>query len=118
MAAKLEVISLVYDQETNKTTIGFHRFNTDNADQDDLGTWIVDGSVDQDAALAYAKTMVESNIEVALNISDKPMADQTADAEAKHDEAVAGGEPVNTDIANEEGNDTAKAPGADTGDKG
>ena len=46
------------------------------------------------------------------------MADQTADAEAKHDAAVAGGEPVNTDIANEEGNDTAKAPGADTGDKG
>ena len=102
MPSKLDVVSLAYDATANTTTIGFHRYNTDNADQDDLGTWVVAGNVDQNAALAYAQSMIEPDlrdqIQVSLNLSSAPMDQQIATEETAHDAAVAAGEPINTDL--------------------
>lgn len=68
MAAKLDVVKI--EQTDAKTTISWHRYNTDNTDNDSSGSWEVDGNLTPDECVAYAKTMIEpgQEIEVSLNL--------------------------------------------------
>jgi len=63
---KLDIIKLEYTD--TQTVINWERYNTDDQNQHDLGAWTVDGELTPDEAVAHAKTMVDSDISVALNL--------------------------------------------------
>jgi len=63
---KLDITKIEQDDKT--TTISWHRYNDDNQDQDDLGTWTTEGNLTPDEVVDYAKTMVDQDIEVLLNL--------------------------------------------------
>lgn len=65
---KLDVTKV--ESTETQTNISWHRYNDDNADNDSAGMWTVDGILNPDEVLAYAKTMIEEgqDIEVAMNL--------------------------------------------------
>ncbi len=65
---KLEITKIEY-LEGGTAKVAWHRFNTDNGDQNDTGTWDFDGPVNNEQVLEHAKTMVDSDIDVSLNLT-------------------------------------------------
>ena len=66
MQKKLDITKIEQDEKT--TTISWHRYNDYDTNQDDLGTWTVDGNLTLDEVVAYAVTMVDPDILVSLNL--------------------------------------------------
>ncbi len=64
---KLEITKIEVVGE--KTNVSWHRFNDDNQDNNSSGVWEFDGALNNDEVLAKAKTMVDSDIEVLLNLT-------------------------------------------------
>lgn len=63
---KLEITGL--EEINGKTLVSYHRFDTDDTDHEELSTWEFEGTLTPDQVLEKAKTMVDSDIEVILNI--------------------------------------------------
>ncbi len=53
---------------SNKTVISWHRYNTDNNENNSEGTWEKEGTLTKEEVIEYAKTMVEQGIEVGINL--------------------------------------------------
>ncbi len=66
MQKKLDITKI--EQNSTQTTISWHRYNDFDTNQDDLGTWTVDGNLTPDEVVAYAVTMVDQDILVSLNL--------------------------------------------------
>jgi hypothetical protein len=58
---KIEVVG-------DKTIVSWHRFDSMDNDHNSSGTWEFDGVMDDNAVAAKAKTMVDSDIIVSLNL--------------------------------------------------
>lgn len=69
MTSKLEITKV--EAVGEKTVVSYHRFDTDGEVVTDktTGTWEFDGTLDNDAVLEKAKTMVDDYIEVSLNLT-------------------------------------------------
>lgn len=63
----LKIVSLQYTD--TQTVINFNSFD-DSSDQGQpsIGAWTVPGEMTGDQALAYAKSMVEPDVTVSLNL--------------------------------------------------
>lgn len=70
MAKKLEITKIEVNSEL--TLVDWHRFDTEDLNQNDTGRWEFDGVLNPDQVLEKAKTMVDSDIEVSFNLEVKP----------------------------------------------
>lgn len=65
-------ITKIEVQNGLRTVVAWHRYNTENQDNNSTGNWVKEGVMTNDEVLAYAKTAVDADIEVALNFEPLP----------------------------------------------
>lgn len=68
MTEKLDITKI--EQTSDNTTISWHRYNDNDTNSDSSSSWTVDGNLTPDECVDYAKTMIEpeETIEVNLNL--------------------------------------------------